>query len=67
MDSIARVVLALHTIRKCKKMAGQNTFPILFLNDANMIGEHFMFPSVLLSKIVNFNPLNRILRGKITF
>ena len=28
-----------HTIRKCKKMAGQNTFPILLLNDANMIGE----------------------------
>ena len=30
----------LHTIRKCKKMAGQNTFKILLLNDANMIGEH---------------------------
>ena len=29
-----------HTIRKCKKMAGQNTFEILLLNDANMIGEH---------------------------
>ena len=27
----------LHTIRKCKKMAGQNTFQILLLNDANMI------------------------------
>jgi hypothetical protein len=25
-----------HTIRKCKKMAGQNTFQILLLNDANM-------------------------------
>ena len=31
---------ALHTIRKYKKMAGQNTFQILVLNDANMIGEH---------------------------
>ena len=30
----------IHTIRKCKKMAGQNTFEILLLNDANMIGEH---------------------------
>ena len=29
-----------HTIQKCKKMAGQNTFKILLLNDANMIGEH---------------------------
>ena len=29
-----------HTIRKCKRMAGQNTFEILLLNDANMIGEH---------------------------
>ena len=29
-----------HTIQKCKKMAGQNTFEILLLNDANMIGEH---------------------------
>ena len=29
-----------HTIRKCKKMAGQNTFPILLLNDDIMIGEH---------------------------
>ena len=29
-----------HTIRKCKKMDGQNTFEILLLNDANMIGEH---------------------------
>jgi hypothetical protein len=29
-----------HTIRKGKKMAGQNTFQILLLNDANMIGEH---------------------------
>ena len=26
----------IHTIRKCKKMAGQNTFEILLLNDANM-------------------------------
>jgi hypothetical protein len=30
----------LHTIQKRKKMAGQNTFQILLLNDANMIGEH---------------------------
>ena len=29
-----------HTIRKRKKIAGQNTFQILLLNDANMIGEH---------------------------
>ena len=29
-----------HTIQECKKMAGQNTFQILVLNDANMIGEH---------------------------
>ena len=29
-----------HTIRKCKQMAGQNTFEILLLNDANMIREH---------------------------
>ena len=29
-----------HTIQKRKKMAGQNTFQILLLNDANMIGEH---------------------------
>ena len=29
-----------HTIQKCKKMAWQNTFQILFLNDAHMIGEH---------------------------
>ena len=29
-----------HTIRKCEKMAGQNTLQILLLNDANMIGEH---------------------------
>ena len=28
------------TIRKRKKMAGQNTFQILLLNDANMIEEH---------------------------
>ena len=25
----------LHTNRKCKKMAGQNTYPILILNHAN--------------------------------
>ena len=29
-----------HTIRKCKKMAGQNTFKFLLLNDANIIEEH---------------------------
>jgi hypothetical protein len=29
-----------HTIRKCKKIAGQNTFKVLLLNNANMIGEH---------------------------
>ena len=29
-----------HTIRKCQKMAKQNTFKILLLNDANLIGEH---------------------------
>ena len=32
--------ILLHTIRKRKKMAGQNTFQILFFNDANMLGEH---------------------------
>ena len=29
-----------HTIRKYKKMGVQNTFQILVLNDANMMGEH---------------------------
>jgi hypothetical protein len=29
-----------HTIRKCQKMARQNTFEIMLLNDANMIKEH---------------------------
>ena len=29
-----------HTIRKCQKMARQNTFEILLLDDANMIREH---------------------------
>ena len=29
-------LIALHTIQKCKKIAGQNTFQILVLNDANM-------------------------------
>jgi hypothetical protein len=29
-----------HTIRKCQKMARQNTFEILLLNDTNTIGEH---------------------------
>ena len=40
---IIRKSLALkrgHTIRKCQKMARQNTLKILLLNDANMIGEH---------------------------
>ena len=32
-------ILLTHTIRKYKKMAGQNTFQILLLNDANMIGQ----------------------------
>ena len=31
--------LLMHTIRKCQKMARQNTFEILLLNDANMIRE----------------------------
>jgi hypothetical protein len=30
----------LHTIRKCQKIAWQNTFKILLLNDSNMIREH---------------------------
>ena len=30
----------IHTIEKCKKMAGQNTLQILLFNDANMIGKH---------------------------
>ena len=45
---------AAHTIRKCKKMAGQNTFEILLLNDANMIGEQQetrMSMDVLLRKL----------------
>ena len=29
-----------HTIQKSKKIAGKNTFQILLLNDANMIGKH---------------------------
>ena len=29
-----------HTIQKWQKMARQNTFEILLLNDANLIGEH---------------------------
>jgi hypothetical protein len=29
-----------HTIRKCKKMAGQNKFNFFLLNDAYMIKEH---------------------------
>ena len=37
---IALPDMTAHTIRKCKKMAGQNTFEILHLNDANMIGGH---------------------------
>ena len=39
LDSIGRKAIP-HTIRKYKKMVGQNTFQILVLNDANMIGEH---------------------------
>jgi hypothetical protein len=34
------VVGIAHTIRKRKKMAGQNTFQIFLISDANMIGEH---------------------------
>ena len=34
------VLESIHTIRKRKKMAGQNTFQIFLLGDANMIGEH---------------------------
>ena len=30
-----------HTIQKCKKMAGQNTFDFFLLIDAYMIGEHY--------------------------
>jgi hypothetical protein len=29
--------LSTHTIRKCKNMVGQNTFPILLFNNANMM------------------------------
>ena len=36
----ALVVEYPHIIPKCKKLAGQNTFPILLPNDANMIREH---------------------------
>ena len=37
---IQAIMLAGHTIPKCQKMSRQNTFEILLLNDANMIGEH---------------------------
>ena len=39
-EQLLKTKTLVHTIRKCKKMAGQNTFEILLLNDANMIGEH---------------------------
>ena len=35
-----QISIPLHTIQNCKKMAGQNAFQILLLNDANMIGEY---------------------------
>ena len=34
------ITIRFHTIWKYNKMAGQNTFQILVLNDANMIDEH---------------------------
>ena len=37
---ITRLHRLVHTIQKCIKMAGQNTFEILLLNDAKMIREH---------------------------
>ena len=37
---VEQFIQTVHTIQKCKKMAGQNTFQILLLNDANMIREH---------------------------
>ena len=40
VDVIEILEIMPHTIRKCQKMARQNTFEILLLNDANMIGEH---------------------------
>ena len=30
-----------HTIRKCNKIAGQNTLQMLLLNDVDLIGEHY--------------------------
>ena len=32
-------ITSTHTFRKCKNLAGQNTFQILLINDANMIGD----------------------------
>ena len=40
MWPVKNSIAFIHTIQKCKKMAGQNTFQILLLNDANIIGEH---------------------------
>ena len=40
MSANCGVYYVQHTIQKCKKMAGPNTFEILLLNDANKIGEH---------------------------
>jgi hypothetical protein len=37
---VSNLVETGHTIQKCQKMTRQNTFKILLLNDANMIGEH---------------------------
>ena len=40
-NTLIKIFLTIpHTIQKYKKMAGQNTFHILVLNDFNMIGEH---------------------------
>ena len=40
VSKVCNDISSVHTIQKYKKMAGQNTFQILVLNDANMIGEH---------------------------
>ena len=46
-------------------MTGKNTFPILFLNDANIIGAHIMYwcpfeKITYLTTIDTFDPLNGI-------
>jgi hypothetical protein len=40
LRNIGATVVLVHTIQKCKEMAGQNTFQIMLLNDANTIREH---------------------------